>query len=507
MRLWAKFAAGGALAVAVLGSLMAYGLVEVAMTQARTSLISCGAAAAAQLTLSVADDVIADNAVRVQDIARAFQAEDPEVAYVYVIGLDGEVVAHTFSDGFPTGLVAANVVPVGRRDRVREIGLGDLSVIDVGRRLLEGTQAEVHVGMSTRSEEVAARSVIRQAVVLTIAAVLAVIACVVGLSRFVTRPLGRLTEAARRFGSTGRFERLSVEGRDEVADLTESFNVMAARLQDSLARVQQALAELEDERTHLEELVGERTAELQARNEELRDSTEAKSAFLANVSHELRTPLNSIIGFSGIMLEGLAGEVNPEQHKQLAMVNHAGKHLLELIDDVLDISRIEACRMRVVVAPVDIGEVCAQVVETLRPLADERGLYLCCEVCDDAGTLSTDPTKLRQILYNLVGNAVKFTESGGVLLKIERADLGAVFRVEDTGVGIPADEVERIFEAFHQVRTMVAGKPDGTGLGLAVSTGLVEILGGEMTVESEVGRGSTFTVRLPDLTTDEGRGR
>ncbi|MFA5845037.1 MAG: ATP-binding protein [Coriobacteriia bacterium] len=504
MKLWAKFALGGALAVALTGVLLAYGTVRVATDQLRAALRSRGVATAAQLTLSVADDVIADNSVRVHDVIKAFRAEDPDVEYVYVIGLDGEVVAHTFSGGFPLGLVDANVVPVARRDGARELSLGDRPVVDVGRRLLAGTQAEVHVGMGMRSEVAAARVVILQAVALTIAAVLAEILFVVWLSRFVTHPLDRLTEAADRFGAKGGFERLPVEGRDEVAVLTEAFNVMAGRLQESLASVQQALAELEDERSHLEELVDDRTVELQARNAELSEATEAKGRFLANVSHELRTPLNSILGFSGLMLEGMAGEINAEQRKQLTMVNNSGKHLLELIDDILDLSRIEASRMKVSVAPVDIGEVCTQVVGSMRPLADARGLYLRTEGCADQGPLSTDQTKLRQILYNLVGNALKFTVSGGVTLTVEREGPEMVFRVADTGIGIAAGEIEHVFEEFHQVHSRVAGKPAGTGLGLTVSARLAELLGGSIAVESEIGRGSTFTVRLPDMAADEG---
>jgi len=260
------------------------------------------------------------------------------------------------------------------------------------------------------------------------------------------------------------------------------------------------------DKDHLEKTVRERTADLERLNEELRVATEAKSRFLASMSHELRTPLNSIIGFTGILLQGLAGELNDEQAKQMHMVEGSGKRLLALIDDVLDLSRIEAGRSEVVSVEFDPAEMVDSVVSAIRPLAEERGLDLRVEVADGVGTTSTDIGKVRQILTNLLSNAVKFTQRGGIVVSVAPATGDRlVFSVSDTGAGISADEIEAIFDEFTQGRAG-AEVLQGTGLGLAISRKLARMLGGDLAVRSELGKGSTFTLTLPRrLASDPGR--
>jgi PAS domain S-box-containing protein len=264
-------------------------------------------------------------------------------------------------------------------------------------------------------------------------------------------------------------------------------------------------AELTAHRQHLEALVEDRTAnlaaandELMLANEELRVATAAKSAFLAAMSHELRTPLNSIIGFSGILAQGLAGPMTGEQFTQVEMINRSGRHLLSLIDGVLDLAKVEAGRIGTVVEPVDPIALAREVAEVVHPLAADKGLYL--EV-DDAtfdGTLRSDEGKLRQILFNLVGNAVKFTDRGGIRIAV-RGATGDVceMSVTDTGCGIDATDLPRIFEPFTQLDSPALAKPKGTGLGLRIAREYAHLLGGDITVVSEPGVGSTFTLRLP----------
>ncbi|PKQ17006.1 MAG: hypothetical protein CVT67_02360 [Actinobacteria bacterium HGW-Actinobacteria-7] len=264
----------------------------------------------------------------------------------------------------------------------------------------------------------------------------------------------------------------------------------------------------EDEIRHLnaelEQRVQERTEELTATNEELLDAnnrleeaTRAKSVFLASMSHELRTPLNSIIGFSDILARGLAGELAPEQQKQTKMINTSGKHLLLLVNEVLDLSAIEAGQMRIEYAPVDTVGVVRTVAESLMPLADKKKLELSWQVHPEASSLVSDHTRLEQILFNLLGNAIKFTEVGSIRLEVRRAADDVVFALSDTGRGISAEHLVRIFDEFYQVERQDVAKSDGTGLGLTVSKRLVEMLGGTIEAQSELGVGSTFTVRLP----------
>jgi PAS domain S-box-containing protein len=264
-------------------------------------------------------------------------------------------------------------------------------------------------------------------------------------------------------------------------------------------------AELAAHRQHLEALVEDRTMNLAAANEELtlaneelRVATAAKSAFLAAMSHELRTPLNSIIGFSGILAQGLAGPMTGEQFTQIEMINRSGRHLLSLIDGVLDLAKIEAGATGSVLGPVDPVSLAREVAEVVRPLAASKGLYLEVDEAAFEGPLRSDEGKVRQILFNLVGNAVKFTQHGGIRIAM-RGGTGDVFElsVTDTGIGIDAHDLRRIFEPFTQLDSPMLAKPKGTGLGLRISREYAHLLGGEISVVSEPGVGSTFTLRLP----------
>ncbi len=240
---------------------------------------------------------------------------------------------------------------------------------------------------------------------------------------------------------------------------------------------------------------------LQEKNLELANANQAKDRFLAGMSHELRTPLNAIIGFTGTLLMKLPGPLNDEQQKQLRTVQSSGRHLLALINDLLDVSKIEAGKVELAFEPVDCTALVGDVVATLRPQAGDKGLELTLHVPDQPAVLRTDRRALSQIVLNLVGNAIKFTERGGVRLSLIRnaAGGGAEIRVDDSGVGIPLAEQDKLFGAFTRVNSERAGAPEGTGLGLHLSQKLAELLGGKIVFRSESGKGSTFSLILPEL--------
>jgi PAS domain S-box-containing protein len=304
--------------------------------------------------------------------------------------------------------------------------------------------------------------------------------------------------------------------------------------------------ELRKHRDHLEQLVQDRTEELDSANEELTSMNEeltatneeiqstneelvalneelaatneelevanvdharmsaelvaanrAKSEFLASMSHELRTPLNSIIGFSNVMMRGMAGTLSDEQERQVGMINESGIHLLSLINDILDLSRIESGRLELRVEDLQVRDVVRQAAETVRPLADQRGLALTTEVAEECTDVRADSRSLHQILLNLLGNAIKFTELGGVTLRATCSECELRFEIADTGIGIDSSRLDDIFDEFRQYEQPGVAKPEGAGLGLPVSRRLAERLGGRIEVESVLGRGSTFTLVVP----------
>ncbi len=270
-----------------------------------------------------------------------------------------------------------------------------------------------------------------------------------------------------------------------------------ATMQDVSDRVA-AERELTQGRERLSELVQERTSELERAYRELEAASAAKDQFTANMSHELRTPLNSIIGFSDMLLSGLVGDLDAEQERQIGMINNSGKHLLELVNDVLDLSRIESGSVSVEPEEFELAPLLESVIESLRPAAVSKHLDLRAEQSVSFSAIRSDRRKVRQILLNLVGNAVKFTDVGRVVLRVTCDGREAVqFTVSDTGVGIPANELDQVFSEFHQVAPLDEAKPSGTGLGLAISLRLARILGGDLVVKSAVGEGSTFVFTLP----------
>ncbi len=258
----------------------------------------------------------------------------------------------------------------------------------------------------------------------------------------------------------------------------------------------------------LEHKVEERTAELQSALVRAEAADRIKSAFLATMSHELRTPLNSIIGFTGIVLQGLAGPLNTEQTKQLGMVRGSARHLLELINDVLDISKIEAGQLEMQPEPFDLADSIERTVASVRPQADRKGLQVAATVPPELGPMTGDRRRVEQILLNLLNNAIKFTENGSISLGVEltddyRPDAAAAprravrLRVRDTGIGIRPGDLGQLFQPFRQIESGLSRPHEGTGLGLAICRRLTELMGGAITATSEWTQGSEFTVTLP----------
>ncbi len=305
--------------------------------------------------------------------------------------------------------------------------------------------------------------------------------------RFHGRPSGVL--CIEQMGSPRRWD---VEEQSFAVGVADQLTIL--REATERLRAEQALREAHSD---LEIRVMLRTTELAEARDRAEAADRLKSAFLATMSHELRTPLNSIIGFTGILLQGLVGALSPEQKKQLGMVQNSARHLLSLINDVLDISKIEAGQVEVTLTPFDVRETLQRAVDLVRPLADRKSLRLDLDTTDAPDLWTSDARRVEQILINLLNNAIKFTERGGVRVDCTYRGGMLEFQVVDTGIGIREEDLPSLFKPFRQLDTGLSRQHEGTGLGLAICAGLVRLLNGRIQVSSTFGHGSRFTVVLP----------
>ena len=268
--------------------------------------------------------------------------------------------------------------------------------------------------------------------------------------------------------------------------------------------IKQAEEELRRYQGHLEEIVEERTRHLEEKSQELselnvrlEEASRHKSEFLANMSHELRTPLNSIIGYTKLILDGVEGEIKEEQRNDLEIVHYNSQHLLQLINDLLDISKIEAGRVELRWQEFNVSDLLAEVVPPIKLLAEEKGLTLAYDASVCIRNLYADKGRVGQVLLNILGNAVKFTDEGCIDLRVSESETDFTFSVTDTGLGIRENDLDIIFDSFQQVGPSKTSGYEGTGLGLAISKHFVEMHGGRIWADSKLGKGSTFIFTLP----------
>jgi signal transduction histidine kinase len=455
------------------------------------------------LTMSVAESppgkgvVVAEIDLRILDDVIS-RARVGAAGYAYAIDGRGRLVAHpdknlVYQKTSFAGLPQVRAALEGAAPESNSVTIGR---DNDGGRVLSAFQTVDRLGWRVFVEEPQSEafaplySAIKRTALLLILFLALAVGTSILLARRMARPIVAMQAAASRIGAGALDQRIDVPSSDELGALAEEFNRMVERLEESYAG--------------LEEKVEERTRELEKalaaldeKSRELETASQHKSDFLANMSHELRTPLNAIIGFSQVLREGMFGEVNEKQEEYLDDILSSGNHLLALINDILDLSKVEAGQLELEVAPFSLREALERGVVMVRERAITNGVEVSLVANSGVDVIRGDERRIGQVIVNLLSNAVKFTPAGGAVdVRATRVDGEVRVSVADTGPGIAAKDHERIFEEFQQSDAGV-GQREGTGLGLALSKQLVELHGGRIWVDSELGGGSTFVFTLP----------
>ncbi|MCZ6622631.1 MAG: response regulator [Deltaproteobacteria bacterium] len=450
---------------------------------------------------------------------------DADVAYVFIYGEDGMLLATRGEMVSVDPGLTWDLSDQAKAQLLRDRQTFSKSVMGEGRRFVEffapivsqegktpdefligpigkagqqRTIGAVRLGLSFQAVDAHIAALLRWRGGLIVAFLVLSTLAIYVISRRITRPVKQLTDQAKKIADGFLDQVIPVDSRDEIGQLALSFNNMTWALKGNISEKERVLAELQDLNHTLEERIRQRTGEIEAINTQLREATRHKSEFLANMSHELRTPLNAVIGFSEILLGRMLGDLNSKQEEYLHDIMTSGLDLLSLINDILDLSKVEAGRMELDLNTFDLPMLLDNTLRFVKERASRHGIQLTLEVDERLGDFMGDERKVKQVLLNLLSNALKFTPDGGrIILKTAPADGLTQISVSDTGIGIATENLQQIFEEFQQIRGDHEGKGEGTGLGLALAKKFVELHGGTIWVESVVGRGSTFTFTLP----------
>jgi signal transduction histidine kinase len=370
--------------------------------------------------------------------------------------------------------VSAALEAIARRENATSIGEGlSGEPVITSFANLPGPNWVVFVEQPLAEVFVPVTAALRRTLLVLVAMLALSILASIALAGNVTRPITTLRQSVASMSAGALDERIAVRTGDELELLADDINAMASQLARTLA-------------------------DLQGKSREVALASANKSEFLANMAHEIRTPLTAVIGFSEVLLQEMFGELNAKQADYVRDILDAGRHLLAVMNDVLDLSKVEAGQLVLEVAPVWLPELLQHCVQFLHETATRREVWLYLTVADEVGELDADERRIRQVVFNLLTNALKFTHAGGQIeLTARRVGDEVEIAVRDTGVGITPEDQARIFGAFQQVREQTAGNAEGTGLGLAIVQRLVELHGGRIWVESTPGQGSVFTFAVP----------
>ena len=399
-------------------------------------------------------------------------------AYAAIVSPQGMVISHSNLD-----LVGHRISTAAKGDRVlvRQAVLQQQKINEIVYPIVfDGKHlANAHIAYTVDTESLLARDSVKLLIEILVLTLIVMSLGSILITKRLTQPIVRLTRAVNNRQKDSRLviDRDIVSQNDEVGALSNAFQSMSDQLVDRLEELQIQIKERDNARA----------------------ANETKSAFLANVSHELRTPLNAIIGYSELLLEVAEDKDDEESKADLVKIHSSARHLTNLINDMLDLSKIEAGKMVIIPQSIDINEFLQEITTTIKPLVDKNNNKLVCDPCTHSENIYADPLRLKQVVINLLSNAAKFTSNGEIHIAVENAGDDFRLSVIDTGIGLTEEQLEKVFDAFTQADKKTSIKYGGTGLGLTISRRLCQMMGGDLTAISQFGKGSTFTITMPKV--------